>query len=85
MMSACDPVVRRVSVRGSCAEWFPAVEESLRSHGFFRVAADLPSKRLTAAYAGGSLSITLSPSSDGLDAIISVFVFPLMRGCRLPW
>lgn len=79
-MYACDPVVRSVSVRGTCSEWLPVVEESLRSHGFSRVAVDLPSQRLTAAYSGGSVAVALSPSADGLEARISVSVVPYLVG-----
>ena len=55
MMFASDPIVRLVSVCGSCAEWLPIVEDSLRSHGFSHVVVDLPSQRLSATYSGGSV------------------------------
>lgn len=83
-MCACDPVVRSISVRGSCAEWLPLVEDSLRSHGFLSVAVDLPSLRLTAAYSGGSVSVALSPSVNGQEALISVSVVPYFVGGGLP-
>ena len=73
-MCACGSVVRSVSVRGSCAEWLPAVRDSLRSAGFLSVAVDSPSQRLTAAYSGGSASVALCPSADGLETLISVSV-----------
>lgn len=84
MMFVPDPVVRSVSVRGSCAEWLPVVEDSLRSNGFSHVAADLSSQRLTAAYSGGSVSVALSPSADGQEALISVSVVPCFVGGGLP-
>lgn len=79
-MRVCEPVVRSVSVRGSCAEWLPVIADSLRSNGFYDVAADLPSLRLTAAYSGGSALVSLCPSADGLEALISVSVVPYRIG-----
>ena len=73
-MCAVAPVVRSVRVSGTCAEWLPVVEESMRSHGFSSVSADLPSLRLTGAFSGGSACVSLSPSEDGSGAIISVSV-----------
>lgn len=83
-MRSCNPVVRSVLVRGSCAEWFPLVEDSLRSNGFLSVAADLPSLRLSAAYSGGSVDVSLSPSDGGQEALISVSVMPCLVGGALP-
>ena len=83
-MRLCDPVVRSVSVRGSCRDWLSFVVDSLRRHGFFDVAVDMPSLRLTAAYDGGSASVALSPSADGLEALISVSVVPCGVGGELP-
>ena len=83
-MSAVEPVVRSVLVRGSCAEWFPLVEDTLVSNGFRLIAADLPSLRLTAAFSGGSVSVTLSAYKGGQDALISVSVLPFFVGGDLP-
>lgn len=74
MMCVSDPIVRSVSVRGSCAEWAPVVADSLRLQGFTHVVADLRSQRFTAAYPGGSMNVILHPSEDGLETLISVSV-----------
>ena len=83
-MCACDPVVRSVLVYGSCEEWISVVADSLRTNGFYDVVVDMPSQRLTAAYFGGSASVTLSPSDDGLEALILVSVVPYSVGGGLP-
>ena len=80
MMCVSDPVVRSVTVRGSCEEWLPVVADSLRSNGFLAVALDLPSQRLTAAYSGGSVTVALSPSADGQEALVAVSVVPCADG-----
>lgn len=77
-------VVRSVLVSGSCNDWLPVVADSLRSNGFYDVVVDMPSQRLTAAYFGGSAFVTLSPSDDGLEALILVSVVPYSVGGDLP-
>ena len=79
-MGACDPVVRSVSVRGPCSEWFPVVVDSLRANGFFDVSADFPSLRLSAAYSGGFALVALSPSVGGLESLITVSVVSCFGG-----
>lgn len=77
-------VVRSVRVGGSCGEWVPVVTDSLRSNGFYDVSVDMPSLRLSGAYPGGSVSVALCPSDDGLESLISVSVVPYSRGGVAP-
>lgn len=83
-MCTCNPVVRSVLVRGSCADWFPVVMDSLAAHGFSAIVADLPSLRLSAAFSGGVVNVSLSPSSGGQEALISVSAESNLSGGVVP-
>lgn len=83
-MSFCGSVVRSIRVSGSCGAWFPVVLESMRSNGLRDVSGDLPSLRLSGAYSGGYVTVSLAPSDADGEVLISVVAAPVSSGGGLP-